>query len=137
MANGKLIQIFGDKEKELKDIPHKEEYLVLRGRLSEYELDKIKSAIDQQFEENVDKDGHKISVSGWMPGKDWANTPYQPIFDKACGQDYTRSGLFFGQIAMEVLLDRCKNQGENWCCMKDCEKSDGSKIKSKVYWQKF
>ena len=50
-------------------------------------------------------DGSEINTSNWIPGSEWTGTVYEPIF-KACGYNKGLSGLFFGLILFELLMNR-------------------------------
>lgn len=47
----------------------------------------------------------EIITSSWIPGPDWKNTPYQPIYE-ALGQDWEMARLFFGLIVWNVMMNR-------------------------------
>jgi hypothetical protein len=56
--------------------------------------------------EYTDNQGHgEIVTSSWIPGADWALTPYQPIYE-AMGQDREMARFFFGLIVWNVFLKR-------------------------------
>jgi hypothetical protein len=122
-------------EKEISEIPYKESYLACKRNLSPDKLEKMVCAINKKLEETVDRSGQRISVSSWIPGHDWTGTPFAPIYDDVCGQDYEESAMFFGKLVMDVVLQRCNELGENWCCMSECTLSRGTPISGKVYWQ--
>ena len=46
-----------------------------------------------------------------MPGSDWSNTVFQPIYDRACGQHHGEAAKCFGLILWEVMMMR---RGEAW-----------------------
>jgi hypothetical protein len=60
---------------------------------------KIEESLNQQIEMN------DINTSSWIPGNDWTNTVYQPIYH-ACGSNKEASGLFFGLILFNILMQR-------------------------------
>ena len=47
-------------------------------------------------------DGDRIHTAGWMPGKDWSNTPFQAIYE-ACGRDAEEAGKCFGLVVWKVF----------------------------------
>jgi hypothetical protein len=46
-----------------------------------------------------------IQTSSWMPGHDWSNTVFDPIYSKACNCDYDQAAQFFGLLVWEVFLN--------------------------------
>ena len=40
-----------------------------------------------------------------LPGHDWTGTVYEPIYE-ACGRNVSQSGLFFGIIVFNLLMNR-------------------------------
>jgi len=87
------------REKEIVDIPHKNEYNIWISRLSLEELDSIKTEILNKIH------GDEIATAGWIPGSDWTDTPYQPIYEKACHNDEEQSGKCFGLIVWVTLME--------------------------------
>ena len=49
-------------------------------------------------------EGNEVLTSSWIPGSDWTNTVFQPIYEKACRQNAEAAGLFFGLIVWDVFL---------------------------------
>ena len=97
-----------DKER-ITAVPHHSEYSVWRRRLVQSnDLDPIKNEL------NLKVDGGDIHTSSWMPGNDWRKTPFQPIYDVACGNVEEFSGYCFGLILWEVMMER----DEDWCFIK-------------------
>ena len=47
-----------------------------------------------------------IVVSSFIPGSNWSDTVWDPIYSKACGYDEEHSAQFFGLIVCQVLIDR-------------------------------
>jgi hypothetical protein len=45
--------------------------------------------------------GKDIEISSFIPGAEWADTPFWPIYDKACGGDFDASRKFFGLLMNE------------------------------------
>ena len=54
--------------------------------------------------------GDNVHTSSWMPGRDWSGTVFQPIYDRACGQDEDTAAKCFALILWEVMMKR----GEAW-----------------------
>src|SRR3954447_342894 len=79
-----LIDIGTDKE--IDRIPGRREFDILRGRLSEAEFDAMVARIN----ELIDEAGSEIATAGWLPGSDWRGTVFQPIYEKAAREDFSR-----------------------------------------------
>ena len=86
-------------------IPHSAQYEIWKARLTE---DEFKAIVDQL---NSQIDGEEVRTSSWMPGSDWSNTVFQPIYDRACGQHHGEAAKCFGLILWEVMTMR---RGEAW-----------------------
>ena len=71
-------------------------------KLSADDYRKIREALNDKIDEN------DINTAGWLPGHDWTGTVYEPIYH-ACGQNVTQSGMFFGLIVFELLMERKDN----------------------------
>lgn len=80
-------------------IPHKSDFDKWMKNLSEEDYKKIEEELNQKIDE---KD---INTSGWLPGHDWTGTVYEPIYE-ACGRNVSQSGLFFGLIVFNLLMER-------------------------------
>lgn len=70
-----------------------------------------------------------IHTAGWMPGHDWTNTPFEPIYTKACKKNVELSGMFFGLIVFKIFMDR----PEKWIFGKF--EKDGRNIGSLTYFR--
>ncbi|MFW6307358.1 MAG: hypothetical protein ACOC08_01805 [Campylobacterales bacterium] len=84
---------------------HRDFFMACRGRLSESEygamIDRLNEIIDEKSNNKED-----IVVSSFIPGKDWSDTVWDPIYSKACGKDVEHSAMFFGLLVCQVLIDR-------------------------------
>lgn len=89
-----------DSSKYIKDIPYLNEYKSWKGRLSDPEYQAIVKELNSRIE------GNEIHTSSWMPGADWTDTVFQPIYEKACSCDQELAGKFFGLILWDVILNR-------------------------------
>ena len=47
----------------------------------------------------------EVHTAGWIPGHDWTETVFYPIY-LACKKDTTSAALFFGIIVFIVFMDR-------------------------------
>ncbi len=83
----------------LKYIPHKQDYDFWRSRLSDAEYNTIITELQNRI------DGKEIATSSWIPGSDWTDTVFQPIWEKACSKDDATAAKFFGLLVWEVFLN--------------------------------
>ena len=118
-----LINI--DTGKVVDRVPGRQEFDVLRGRLSEAEFD----AMVIRINELIDEAGSEIATAGWLPGSDWRGTPFQPIYDKAAREDFTRSAMFFGQLVGYAVMKRPERWGSGRY------EVDGRDIGSRTYFR--
>ena len=72
-------------------------YGLVCSRLSAGELSGVRLALDARIH------GSRIETSSWIPGSDWRQTPYQPIFDKAARSNYDLSAMMFGLMVWEAF----------------------------------
>lgn len=72
------------------EVPHQEEFGAWKSRLSATQYAAIRAELGRQI------DTGEIHTSSWIPGPNWRGTPFQPIYDIACGQDEESSTKFFG-----------------------------------------
>lgn len=115
-------------------IPHLDRFTAWKKRLSAAEL----QAIDERLRKSIDAKitgGEEIVTSSWLPkelcpsGDDWQGTPFQVIYDKACGSSWIATGQCFGLFLWEHLM----NRSEKWHFMK-CE-VDGMPIAGTTYFR--
>ena len=83
-------------------MPHPREFDARCGNLSEQDSQAIVDKLNQIFDE-LD-DGQHI-VSSFIPGQDWTDTEWQPLYH-ACRQNVEASGMFFGQLVWHVAMQR-------------------------------
>lgn len=88
-----------DSQQYITTIPHKKEFDIWRGRLSEQEYDSICEKLNFRISEN------EINTSSWIPGSDWTDTVYEPIYVKACNQHQEMAAKCFGLILWVVLMN--------------------------------
>lgn len=87
------------------EIPHRPEFDLWRSRLSREQY----AAICQELNRQIDNG--EIHTSSWMPGPDWRDTPFQPIYDVACEGNEEHSAKFFGLILWAVMMERPETWG--------------------------
>ena len=88
-----------DSGKYINKLPHKKDFERWMKNLSQDNYTKIEEALNNQIDKS------DINTSSWMPGNDWRNTVYQPIYH-ACGDNKELSGLFLGLILFNILMNR-------------------------------
>lgn len=101
-------------------IPHKKDYDVWRKNL----LDNDYIKIMESLEKNLDRG--EVHVSSFIPGNDWTNTPYQPIYI-ACNEDEQHSAFFFGLLMWEAVM----KHNDDWSFIK----YDDRNIKGMTYFK--
>lgn len=80
-------------------VPHKADFDKWMKNLSEDDYKKIEAELNQKIDQS------DINTAGWLPGHDWTGTVYEPIYE-ACGRNVSQSGLFFGLIVFNLLMER-------------------------------
>ena len=118
-----LINI--DTGRTIEYIPGKVDFDRLRSRLTDVEFE----AMITRINELIDESGAEIATAGWLPGSDWTGTPFQPIYEKAAREDYTRSAMFFGQLVWYTIMHR----PERWASGR--YEVDGRDIGSRTYFR--
>ena len=89
-----------DNHRYLTRVPHEATYLRWKSRMTAEELQAVKDELNRRI------DGGDIHVSSWIPGSDWTDTVFDPIYSKACHCDEDAAGMFFGLILWDVLMER-------------------------------
>ena len=89
-----------DTKSEVTDIPHRTEYDIWRKRITDQEYNAIMAALNEKIQ------GDDIVTSSWIPGSDWTNTVYEPIYFKACRMNEDQAAMFFGLLLWEAVLNR-------------------------------
>ena len=88
-----------DSGKYVKSLPHKRDFENWKKHLSGSDYAKVIDAI------NAKVDANDINTAGWIPGSDWTDTAFEPLY-YACGRNKVQAGMFFGLIVFNVLLHR-------------------------------
>lgn len=86
-----------DSGKYIQDIPHEKDFRRWKSRLSQSEYDAIVTQLNDRI------DGGEIHTSSWIPGNDWSDTVYDPIYRNACDYDEIEAGKCFGLFVWVVL----------------------------------
>lgn len=88
-----------DANEEITHIPHRSDYDRWRADLSDKEYQAIIDELAKKIH------GTEVQTSSWIPGDDWTDTVFDPIYSKACGQDPVASAKFFGLLVWEAMLN--------------------------------
>ena len=86
--------------KTINAVPYGQEFRDFMSRMSGQEIIAIKTRLNEMI------DGDEIHTAGWMPGNDWTETPFEPIYFKAARQSYEASARCFGLMVWEVFMER-------------------------------
>lgn len=104
-------------------VPYPVDYERYMAAMESSEIEAIKAELHSMI------DGTEIQTAGWMPGKDWTGTVFEPIFFKAASQSYEASARCFGLMVWEVFMER----PERWFSGRF--EKDGAPIGSRTYFQ--
>jgi len=88
-----------ESSKYVKSVPHKKEFEAWMKNLSASDYKDIIDELNSRI------DGSDINTSSWIPGNDWTGTVFEPIY-LACGKNIVASGLFFGLILFDLMIER-------------------------------
>ena len=109
----------------IEQVPFRREFDVLRSRLSNADFEAMVARIN----ELIDASGAEIATAGWLPGSDWTDTPFEPIYAIAARHDYQRSAMFFGQLVWYPVMTRPEPWGSGRYQV------DGRDIGSRTYFR--
>ena len=87
------------RNREMTRIPHKGDYDVWASRLTDAQKKAIKDEILLRIK------GDEVATAGWIPGSDWAGTPFDAIWDVACQRNVEAAGKCFGLFVWETLME--------------------------------
>ena len=62
-----------------------------------------------RINELIDESGGDIATAGWLPGSDWTDTPFAPIYTKAARGNFDLSAIFFGQLVEDPAMNGRRN----------------------------
>jgi hypothetical protein len=101
--------------------------LCVRLELAELE------AINAALRDELDKIGVGSVISaGWIPGPNWNGGPFQPIYDKIFPGAYEQSGMFFGHLMKQAVID---HPGDWRMSKKPKRADDPNGIQITMYWR--
>lgn len=89
-------------------IPHISINLAMIKRIAAQDLKAIRDELNRRVDAVVNTSDELIT-SGWIPGKDWTNTVWEPIY-VASRNNISLAGMVFGTLLFEVMM----NRSENW-----------------------
>lgn len=104
-------------------LPHQTDYYRWRKNISDDEYKAVEDNINARI------DASEINTAGWIPSHDWTGTVYEPIY-KACGENVTQAGIFFGLVVFKLLMER---QDKTWGFGR--YEKDGRQIASMTYFE--
>lgn len=104
-------------------MPYEKEYRSYLARMTSSEVAAVEAELDARISAG------DIHTAGWMPGKDWNGTPFQPIYDKAARRDYGLAARCFGLMVWATFMKR----PETWTSGRF--EKDGEPIGSRTYFR--
>ncbi len=111
-----------DTGKYITKVPHKSDFDKWMKNLSAADYKKIEEELNNRIDQN------EVNTAGWLPEHEWIGTVFEPIYE-ACRRNVSQSGLFFGQIVFNLLMER---QDKVWGFGRF--EKDGKKITSMTYF---
>ena len=109
--------------KTLTKVPFEREYRDFLSRLTDEEIQAIRDHLNQMIE------GDEIHTAGWMPGKDWTGTVFEPIYTKAARSSFEASARCFGLMVWETFM----LHPDRWTSGRF--EKDGKEIGSRTYFR--
>ncbi len=91
---------------------HKEFFDARKKRLTEKEYQNMIIELNRIVQNSIDNQTD-IVVSSFIPGSDWKDTVWEPIYRNACSNE-EQSAQFFGLLVCQVLI----NRRETWFFIK-------------------
>ena len=110
-------------EKQIIKVPYEGDYRAFLSRMTAVEIANIEAAINSMIQ------GSEIKTAGWMPGKDWSGTAFDPIYRKAAHCNETVAARCFGLMVWAVFMER----PERWTSGRF--EKDGEPIGSRTYFR--
>ena len=107
----------------INDTPHEAEFAVWRSRLTAEQVGAIRAQLRDMIA------GDEVHTAGWMPGNDWSDTVWEPIYTHACRYDMVASGLCFGLFVWEAI----REHPDSWSFGR--YEKDGIPIRSLTYFR--
>jgi hypothetical protein len=104
-------------------IPHVTDFRRWRRGLTNAEYDAIADELHSRI------DGTEVQTSSWIPGADWSDTVFNPIYERACNRDPRAAAKFFGLIVWDTFM-----RHPDWWAFGRYEK-DGVPIEGLTYFK--
>jgi len=121
------MPLFNLQGEALTGMPHQKEYDRWRQNLSDDDYKGVIDAIHDALD--TARDNGAPLYSSRLPGSNWANTPYMPIY-LACKKDELVAKLFYGQLCWEAV----QSHEDDWTVIN--ESRDDDSIGGKIYFIK-
>jgi hypothetical protein len=80
-------------------IPHRQQWDAWRARLTDAQWSAIRAELISHIATG------DLHTAGWIPGTDWAQTPFQPICEDACLGNKDAAALCFGLAVWVVMME--------------------------------
>jgi hypothetical protein len=94
------IYTVGNQLQRITRMPHRTKFDAWRGRLSDREFAAIVDELNERIETG------EVFTSSFLPGADWSDTVFHPIYENACLGDEQDAAKFFGLILWWVISER-------------------------------
>lgn len=104
-------------------MPFDRDFQRLAGRIAPRDMAAIRSKLDRIFDEGG------IQTAGWIPGSDWTDKVWSPIYLDGARQDRDLSAKLFGLIVFRSVMDR----EDKWITGRF--EKDGIPIGSRTYFR--
>jgi hypothetical protein len=91
-----------DKDKPVSGVPYQKDFTKWLSRLTSQEID----AITNELNHMIDTSKGDVHTSSWMPGSDWSNTVFEPIWSKAALHSHEDSAKCFGLMVFDTFMRR-------------------------------
>ena len=111
--------------KEITHVPHRETFDLLKARLRDAEFGDVVA----QINELIENAGGEIVTAGWLPGSEWRDTPFWPIYETAARKNQDVAGKMFGLMVWHTIMER----PERWSFGRF--EKDGREIGSMTYFR--
>jgi hypothetical protein len=110
------MPLFSIDEKQVKSLPkaRKVQFNRWRQKTSDADYELAVKGIARRC------DDREFVVSSFLPGKDWSENEFQPLF-LACGRNEEHAGWYFGLIVWQYMID---DPERNWYFLKPGDEDD-------------
>lgn len=88
-----------DQTTEITVLPYAKEFKAWASKLTDQEYEAVKAELRKRIT------GGEVHTSSWIPGEDWTETDFQPIYEKACGHNNEAAAKCFGLFLWEVMME--------------------------------